>query len=259
VRLDAATAAQLDRVIALVGDELGDALLSLVLYGSAVTPGLRPSSDVDLCAVIERPMSDATKRRLIDRLLQISGSRAAAGPARSIELTVVVQCAVRPWRYPPAMDFQYGDWLRTEFERGDPQPWHDPNPDLAILLTRVRQASRPLRGRPVAYLIDPVPRADLLRAMLDELPGLLADVNDDTRNVLLTLARIWTTFATGEIRSKDAAADRVLGRLPAEHRAVLQVARADYLGDVRHGWDDVLPAARACAEWMARAVGSMAP
>ncbi|MBM0238323.1 DUF4111 domain-containing protein [Micromonospora sp. ATA32] len=37
----------------------------------------------------------------------------------------------------------------------------------------------------------------------------------DTRNVILTLARIRTTLATGGIRSKDAAADFVLDRLPA--------------------------------------------
>ena len=43
--------------------------------------------------------------------------------------------------------------------------------------------------------------------MLDGVPSLMADLADDTRNVLLTLARIWTTVATGEIRSKDEAAD----------------------------------------------------
>ena len=39
------------------------------------------------------------------------------------------------------------------------------------------------------------------------LPALLADLANDTRNVLLTLARIRTTVASGEIRSKDDAAD----------------------------------------------------
>jgi streptomycin 3"-adenylyltransferase len=104
-----------------------------------------------------------------------------------------------------------------------------------------------------------MPRADLVRAVLDELPGLLADVDDDIPNELLTLARIWTTLATGEIRSKDGAADWVLERLPAEHRAVLEVARADYRGDACDRWDHVLPAAAACVESMARAVRSMAP
>ena len=246
-------------MVALLRRELDEELLGLALFGSAVSSGLRPSSDVDLLAVIDRPTTDDAKRRLIDNLLPISGSRAAMGPARSIEMTIVVRSAVRPWRYPPLVDFQYGDWLRADFERGALCPWHVPNPDLAILLTSALQASQSLHGPPIAGFLDPVPREDLVRAMLDELPGLLVDLDEDTRNVLLTVARIWTTLATGEIRSKDAAADWVLEQLPAEHRAMLEVAGADYRGDTYDRWDHVLPAARACAEWMARAVGSMAP
>jgi hypothetical protein len=51
----------------------------------------------------------------------------------------------------------------------------------------------------------------------------------DTRNVLLTLARIWTTLATGTLVSKDVAADWVLARLAPEHRPVLEFARRLYL------------------------------
>jgi predicted nucleotidyltransferase len=257
--LDAPTSVQVDRIVALVRRELEEDLLGLALFGSAVSSGLRPSSDVDLLAVIDRPTTDDAKRRLIDDLLPISGSGAARGPARSIEMTIVVRSAVQPWRYPPLVDFQYGDWLRPEFERGVLRPWHVPNPDLAIMLTSALQASRSLHGPPIAGLLDPVPPGDLVRAMLDELPGLLVDLEDDARNVLLTLARIWTTLATGEIRSKDAAADWVLEQLPAEHRMVLEVARAEYRGDAHGGWDHMLPAARACAEWMGRAVETMAP
>ena len=248
--LDGQDAAQLHRVTDLVRGELGDDLLGVALYGSAVTSGLRPSSDLDLFAVTARPTDHAVKRHLIEGLLPISGSGAAGGPARSIELTIVVQAAVRPWRCPTAMDFQYGDWLRGDFERGNLRPWHDPNPDLAILLTTVLHASRSLDGRGINELVDPVPRADLVRAMLDELPGLLEDLEGDTRNVLLTLARIWTTLETGEIRSKDAAANWLLQRLPVEHRAVLDAAKDDYLGDVREDWDAILPAARSFAAFV---------
>ena len=43
---------------------------------------------------------------------------------------------MRPWRYPPSLDFQYGDWLRARFERGNVAPWPTAtSPDLATLLT----------------------------------------------------------------------------------------------------------------------------
>jgi streptomycin 3"-adenylyltransferase len=249
--LDRATNEQLERAIVLVRETLGDDVLGIALYGSAAVSGLRPSSDLDLFVVSARPTTAADKRRLIDRLLAISGSRAVDGPARSIELTIVVQSAVRPWRYPPEVDFQYGDWMRAEFERGELAPWHVPSPDLAILMTAVRQASKALVGGPIVSLLDPVPRDDLVRAMTDELPSLLSDLEDDTQNVVLTLARIWTTLETGEIRSKDAAAAWALDRLPVEQRPVLDRARRAYVDAEVDRWDDIGSAVEAHAAYVA--------
>ena len=75
--------------------------------------------------------------------------------------------------------------------------------------------------------------------MLDGVPSLMSDLADDTRNVLLTLARIWTTIATGEIRSKDEAADWVLSRLPEADRPTLARARDLYrTGGSGDPWDE---------------------
>jgi streptomycin 3"-adenylyltransferase len=87
--------------------------------------------------------------------------------------------------------------------------------------------------------------------MVDELPALLADLEADTRNVVLTLARMWTTSVTGDVRSKADAAAWVLERLPAAHRPVLEVARAGYLGDRLDRWDEHVEAARAYARFVA--------
>jgi streptomycin 3"-adenylyltransferase len=80
------------------------------------------------------------------------------------------------------------------------------------------------------------------------IPGLLDDLEGDTANVLLTLARIWLTLATGEIRPKDVAADWALERLSARYRPPLSRARAVYLGDAPDAWQDVWPEARATAD-----------
>ena len=108
----------------------------------------------------------------------------------------------------------------------------------------VLQANHPLFGPPPAEVLDPVPPADLRRAMFDSIPALLGFLDGDEGNVVLTFARIWTTLATGIIRSKDAAADWALPRLPPEHRAVLEHARAIYLGDAAEEWGDLLPRVR---------------
>jgi hypothetical protein len=74
--------------------------------------------------------------------------------------------------------------------------------DPALLLTAALAGDHPLTGPPPAQVVDPVPHADLVRASVAGIPGLLDDLDGDTRNVVLTLARIWTTLATGEMRSK---------------------------------------------------------
>jgi predicted nucleotidyltransferase len=242
-----ATSALADEVAALVHELLGDELIGAYLHGSAVLGGLRPHSDVDVLAVTRRRTTDDERRAIVVRLLDISGRRARRGPARSVELTVVVQDDVRPWRPAPVMDLQYGDWLRDEYERGVIAP-AGPNADLAVVVTMTLRGDRPLLGPPPAAVLDPVPEEDLIRSVVAGVPGLLDELESDTRNVILTLARIWTTVATGEIRTKDGAADWVLARLPAVHRPVLVHARAVYLGEDEDRWTELAAGVRPHAE-----------
>ena len=247
--------AQLAGAVDLVRSALADDALGAYLYGSAVMGGLRPRSDLDVFVVNRRATSRAAKRRLIDGLMATSGSRATAGPARSLEVTVVVQSDVRPWRYPPRLDFQYGDWYRSDYEAGNDTPWSTPNPDLAVLVTTVLLANRILFGPPASRLLDRVPRDDLDRAMVDGIPGLLAELEDDTANVMLTLARIWATLTTGDILPKDQAADWALVRLPEDRRAVLARSRAVYVGEAPDEWNDLRPHVMADAEVVVTEIG----
>jgi streptomycin 3"-adenylyltransferase len=56
--------------------------------------------------------------------------------------------------------------------------------------------------------------------MTDQLATLLDELEDDTRNVLLTLTRIWATMVTGRILSKAEAAAWAIDRRALEDRAV---------------------------------------
>ncbi|MFF2205043.1 aminoglycoside adenylyltransferase family protein [Streptomyces sp. NPDC058145] len=229
---------QVQEIVRLADGVLGRDVIGTYLHGSSVLGGLRPASDVDVLVVARRRMDEQDRRALLGGLLQISGSR---NEARPVELTVVVQSEVRPWRYPPTCDFLYGEWLRAEYEAGQvPQP--EPMPDLALLVSMALSGDHSLTGPPLSEVLDPVPRADLVGASVAGVPGLLDALDSDTRNVLLTVARIWTTLATGRIRSKDAAADWALARLPPEHRPALEHARQLYLDCTysEESWSDAL-------------------
>jgi streptomycin 3"-adenylyltransferase len=222
---------------------LGDEVIGVYLHGSAVLGGLRPNSDIDCLAVTRRPTTAAEKRSLVDLLTR--SSRRGDPSARSIELEVVVQGDVRPWRYPPRSDFKYGDWLGAEFDREELVPMGHVDPDLSLLVTAVLRADRPIFGPPPAEVLDAVPIADVRRAVVDHLPLLYGWLDGDEANVTLTFARIWVTLASGRIVPKDVAADWVLERLPQEHREVLQKARVIYLEGLGDGaWGDLLPRVR---------------
>jgi predicted nucleotidyltransferase len=249
---------QIDEVMDAVRVVLGDDVVGAYLHGSYAAGGLRPRSDLDLLVVSRRPTTRDEKRRLFDRLFAISGK--PGGPRRPIELTVVVESEVRPWRYPPAFELQYGEWLRRELERGNVEPWPTTtNPDLASLITMVLLADRPLLGPPPCDVLDPVPHDDLVSAIVGDIGALLGDLEEDTTNVVLTLARVWSTVATGAIRSKDEAATWALDRLPDEHRAVLARARAIYLGEEEEGCEDLVSHVRAHADHVAGEIERLVP
>jgi predicted nucleotidyltransferase len=252
------TDGQAARVVDIVREVFGETAIGAYLHGSAAFGGLRATSDIDILVVTRRSSTSDEKRRLIERLLRVSGRGDPTGRSRPIELTVVVSDEVRPWRYPPPMDLQYGDWWRAEFERGELNPWASPNPDLALLLEMALQADRPLFGPPPADVLGPIPAGDIRSSMLDGIPGLLADLAWDTGNVLLTFARIWTTLETGVIRSKDAAADWAMDRLPPRDRPVLAHARAIYLGERPDEWSGLRQDVRPSVDRMTKEIRRVA-
>lgn len=126
---------------------------------------------------------------------------------------------------------QFGEWLREDVEAGIFEP-ATMDHDLAILLTKVRRHSLALCGPAAPAFFDEVPAADVRRSLLETLAlwKTESDWEGDERNIVLALARIWYTAATGEIASKDAAANWALDRLPAEHGRIVAAARDAYLG-----------------------------
>lgn len=223
---------QLNRVLSLVREILDGHIVGAYLFGSAVHGGLLPDSDLDIFVVLSRPTTLSEKERLARGLMLISGSSTPEGTWRRVEVTMTAQSDIKPWRYPPRLDFQYGDWLRSEFEKDNYEPLPPRHrPDLALLITMVLAADLSLVGSPPAGVFDTVPHEDVISAMMSDIDRLRGEISSDTRNVVLTLARMWSTLATGAIRSKDAAASWVAENLPAAHQAIVLHAREAYLGD----------------------------
>lgn len=214
----------------------GNALLAVYLHGSAVAGGLRPHSDVDLLAIVDGPLPDAARKSLAAGLMRVSGRHPAApeGP-RPLELIVFQHADLTPPAYPARSEFIYGEWLRDLFEAGDlPSPASDP--EFTLLLAQARQEAKALIGPDAAELLPVIPPSDIRRAIGDALPALLDTLEGDEHNVLLTLARMWHTLATGAFVAKDVAAEWAMRRLSGEAAALVAHAREAYLGEAKDDW-----------------------
>ncbi|SCB42810.1 aminoglycoside adenylyltransferase family protein [Rhizobium multihospitium] len=244
--------------LAIAKEVFGEHLRAVYLHGSAVAGGLRPQSDVDVLAIIDRPMTDSMRKRLLAHLLAVSGRHPVRpGAPRCIELMVFLKDHLAAPPFPACSEFVYGEWLRDSFEAGGfPEPLCDP--DITLVLAQARQQALTLFGRGPGDLLAEIPAEDIGRALREALPALLANLHGDERNVLLTLARMWRTAATGEFVSKDIAADWVMQR-PSEQaiRTAMQLARDAYLGEIQDDWRFRREEARHAATYLHRQILSL--
>jgi predicted nucleotidyltransferase len=250
IKLDSTSKEQINQCVKVVQEILGQDLLGMYLYGSSLVGGLQKYSDIDLFVVSSSATTCEEKDKLITALLNISGLYMKS-TKRPIEMTIVEKSAINPWHYPPQCDFQYGEWLREPFEDGNRELWPTKvMPDLALLITQVLLASTTLVGSIPDQLLCQVPYKDFMAATQDALSTLMSELESDTRNVLLTLARIWSTVTTDTIRSKPAAADCVINRLPEQYRPVMERAKTICTGQEQEHWDDIQELIKPCADFM---------
>lgn len=242
---------QISAAMAGLCDILGDGLLAVYLHGSAVSGGLRPQSDIDLLAVVDRGLTVGERAALLSSLLRLSARHPAVpGGRRCLEVMVFTRPDLADNLFPARAEFVYGEWLRDAFEAGEtPMPSQDPV--FTLVLAQAWQEARTLFGPDRNMLLPEISAVTVRRAMHDLLPTLLEGLQDDTRNVLLTLARMWHTASSRAFVSKDEAALWAIPRLARDKALTLAHAREAYLGEVADDWQGGRDAARKLADQLA--------
>lgn len=240
------------QVTALLRESLGADLVALYLYGSHVDGGLKPASDLDLLAVVRRPLTEPERAGIASALLRLS-SPPGDPSHRALEVTLVVLPAIDPWQHPAMRELQFGEWLRPALLAGAVlRPEVDP--DLALLIVQAREKGVALFGPPPESLLPEVPRDDVRSAILSLMPEVAKNLAGEEKHALLTLARMWVTLQTGEIVPKDVAASRIGSLLPATHRPTLERALAVYLGTADDDWREWQDRVAGCVRYMVDAM-----
>ncbi|MDO5680164.1 MAG: aminoglycoside adenylyltransferase family protein [Pelistega sp.] len=242
---------QVSQALGLIQQHLKGSLLGVYLYGSAVDGGLQAHSDIDLLVLISELPSAFARPAFFQDLLAISAPPGEDEQLRALEITVLVHDDIVPWHYPARRELQFGEWQREEIQAGEFEAAML-DPDVAVLLKKVRKKSLALMGPPATSLIEPVPQADFYQVLADTLPmwNQADDWAGEERNILLTLARIWYSAVTGDIIAKDAAAQWAMQRSPAEYGHVLEEARQAYLGLIEDRLSSKPELVEACILWL---------
>ncbi len=196
--LSTALGGYLDRLVAVL-EERTD-LVAAYLLGSAAYGGYEPGrSDVDVTAVVARPLSLDEKQELVTTI------EALACPARKLEL--VVYSRDEAARETPSFELNLNTGESVAFTPGDESPhW------FALDRAVGEKHAVTLHGPDWSEVFAPVPREQLLTAFETALDW---QERDDPlgRSSVLNACRMWMWLETGEVVTKQEAAAWLRGRV----------------------------------------------
>jgi predicted nucleotidyltransferase len=217
---------------------LGGTLVGVYLHGSLALGCFNPArSDIDLLVLTRRRLDEDERRSVAE--FAVSRSNAP----HPLELTVLSEADVRPWRYPTPYDFHYGESLRARVEQqlaGGAIPEadgadHDLAGHIGLLLAR----GRTLVGRPAEEVFPAVPEADFRDSILRDFAWIQ---NPETRlggriYGVLNACRVLAYLRGAGILSKAEAGEWAANALPPDLHPTAELAVAAY----RSGADEPCP------------------
>jgi streptomycin 3"-adenylyltransferase len=195
-----------------------DDLTGIYLHGSLAMGCFNPcASDVNVIVVTRQRLSVEVHYALERYLMRI------AGKPYPVEVTVLFEGDIYPWRYPTPVEFHFGD------------DWNGPH-TLAAQIMTLHKRGVCLVGREIEYTFPPVPMTDYIDAMVRDSKRALTTMMIAPAEAVLTMCRVYHALMEDAVSSKSEAGAWALRTLKPRHRDVLR-ASLDYY----EGRTDVLP------------------
>ena len=234
-------------------DILRDNLVGIYLHGSAVMGCFNPEkSDLDLMVVVQKPLSDASKKQYMDMVVDAN----ALGPKKGIEMSIVTGDVCNPFVYPTPFELHFSE-THLKWYRDNPQDYiakmKGNDKDLAAHFTIITKRGKRLYGLPVEDVFAEVPQHDYMDSIWNDIAGARDDIVEDTMYLTLNLARVLAYQEKELVLSKKEGGEWALDHIPGEYHSLIQDALREYLED-----DDVtydISAAKKYAEYMLGRIG----
>lgn len=211
---------------------LNENLIGIYLHGSLALGGFNPQrSDIDLLIVVRTSLTPDTKREIARLVLRTSRK------PHPLELSILREGDLHPWKYPTTFDFHFGEdgraTLQQDMDAGGYQNWtetHPGDPDLAGHITITHHCGICLVGKPIADVFPPVPRADYLASVLNDVLDAPDYIHTNPVYWILNPCRVYWYLLEGRICSKEEAGAWAVDFLPEPYREVVRKALQTYRG-----------------------------
>ncbi len=238
----------IDGFIILTRTILKENLTGIYLHGSAVMGCYNPDkSDLDLLIVVNRPLSDAEKRKFMDMVIQYD----SMAPGKGIEMSVILKNVCDPFVYPTPFELHFSR-MHADWYRKDPDDYvrnmNGTDKDLAAHIMILINRGKCLYGAPVNEVFSEVPANNYLDSIIGDIECAADEIADNTMYLTLNLCRVLAYKEDGLVLSKKEGGEWGLSNLPKEYHKLISDALNEYSGDAKTDFDVTL--ARRYADYM---------
>lgn len=207
---------------------LKDNLVGVYLHGSSVMGCFNPmKSDLDFIIVVKRSLSDAEKRSY----LEMTAKYNALGPAKGIEMSIVLKEACNPFVYPTPFDLHFSAGHLGRFHT-DPDGYiagmKGTDKDLAAHFTIIGKRGKCLYGAPIKEVFAEVPSCDYMDSIWFDVEEAQEEITVYTMYLTLNLARVLAYKKEGLVLSKKEGGEWAIDNLPAEFHPLIKDALREY-------------------------------
>ncbi len=207
---------------------LGSALTGIYLHGSAVMGCFNAEkSDIDLLVVIGEDISDETRRRYMDMVVEMNKQ----APAKGLELSLVKESVCRPFVYPTPFELHFSP-AHLSWYQSDPEDYvakmRGTDKDLAAHFTITYHRGKVLYGKPVREVFAPVSRAFYLDSIQNDVQDAETEISHSPMYLTLNLCRVLAYQEEGLILSKQEGGEWALDRLPRVWAGLIRSALQEY-------------------------------
>ena len=231
---------------------LRDNLVGVYLHGSLVMGCFNPQkSDIDLIVVVDQPLTDSEKRAYMDMVVSVN----ACGPAKGIEMSIVLRRVCKPFVYPTPFELHFSAG-HLEWYNEDPDEYiremNGTDKDLAAHFTVINNRGKCVYGLPIKDVFSEVPSCDYMDSLWYDVEGAAEEITDYPMYLTLNLARVLAYQEEGLVLSKKEGGEWAIKTLPPEYRPLITDAMREYTESAEVDYDDAL--AKQYAEYVIKRI-----